>query len=120
MNRSVRDRVFSAAEIISFECIPTVPMVRAATGIGELEASLYLAEWTAEHRLRSGQSPYGAGPADSPSLLGESGEADAAKYIGEIPGDRDAEALQRIERLESEIKLLEDRVRDLETREKTL
>lgn len=62
MTLNVRDRVFSAAEMISFECPPTIKLVQAAAGVSVSEATQYLAEWEEEQRYDSVQAP-ALGPA---------------------------------------------------------
>lgn len=45
MTSSIEDRVFSAAELISFECQPTVELVQRWTGVGAVDAERYLKAW---------------------------------------------------------------------------
>jgi acetyl esterase/lipase len=56
MTLSSRDKVFSAAELISFECPPTVSMVLAAVRVSPADAEQYLKEWAEEKQKTRGQS----------------------------------------------------------------
>jgi acetyl esterase/lipase len=56
MTLNSRDKVFSAAELISFECPPTVSMVQAAARVSHADAEQYLKEWTDEQQKAREQS----------------------------------------------------------------
>lgn len=112
MTISVKDRVFSAADIISFECSPTVSMVHAATGVSKSEVIQYLDEWEKERRSE-GDHPIlnpGALPEGEPRLRHETSlsEQSTRTKEGQIAIE---ELAARISRLEDAYALLERQFR---------
>lgn len=56
MELSAKELVFRAADLISFECPPSLSMVRAATGVTSSEADRYLREWEVEQQTAGGRA----------------------------------------------------------------
>jgi chromosome segregation ATPase len=75
MIKSVKDRVFAAAEQISAERRPTVSTVRAAAGVSNADATRYLKEWNEEKLAAGGQVA-----ATPPALLEQATRLAAASW----------------------------------------
>lgn len=95
---NIRDRVFSAAELISFECYPTVSMVQSMAGVSSEEAARYLEEWMAE------KNAHIAPPALTQQIMPKPGSQDSAGH------DSQATRGPEIALLESQNEMLRQQV----------